>query len=320
MNAGLNRGVALPSQPLSPPIIRGRFDPVYAHRDFGLTGDGYEPESYQFQQFLDAGENRQAIIESAAMKIMYTGQLYVRDGCKLRGNGATLIAHPGAGVDTTGLHLTDASWTTGPSNVLVEDLIMNGNATARRASGGLSGTGQCAAVYCVGAQRFKISGVKVFDSSGDGIYVGGNSSNGRRSFDFVVEHCWSEAPSRNCFSLVGSQNGKFFDCTGFNATYGKSISNISAGFDFEPDGATSSNITVDAISCRALYCDSGGFIDNVGPNVNCNWVSCYAEGNFVGFLGSGTGGANGVRVIGARYTGNTTTFSNITEKIPSFPS
>ncbi|MCA1476761.1 hypothetical protein [Bradyrhizobium sp. NBAIM08] len=38
----------------TPPIIRGRFDPIFANRDFGVRGDGHEMESYQVQAFLDA--------------------------------------------------------------------------------------------------------------------------------------------------------------------------------------------------------------------------------------------------------------------------
>lgn len=304
----------------TPPIIRGRFDPIFANRDFGIRGDGNEIESYQFQRFLDEGQNRILVIEPG-LNIMYTGQLFVRDGCKLHGNGSTLTAHPGSDINTTGLHLTDATWAkNGPSNVLIDDLTINGNGTARRANGALSGSGvgQAAGVYCIGAVNFRLKKVRVIDSTGDGIYVGGNNSLNRLSQHFSVEDCYVEAPGRNCYSVVGAYLGAFINCTAFNATYGVAHGNISYGWDYEPDGGSTLNNAVDCVSCKSLY-NQVGFGENLalGVSSNCNWVSCYTEGNTYGFYASGAG--FGCRVIGGRVSGNTTNYSTIAEKIASFP-
>lgn len=303
----------------APPIIRGRYDPIYANRDFGIRGDGNEPENAQFQRFLDEGANRQAIIESASMNIVYTGQLYVRDHCKLIGNGATLTAHPGADINTTGLHLTDATWAgTGPTGVLIQDIIINGNATARRASGALSGVGQAATIYCIGAKDFVLRKIKSTDAAGDGIYVGGNSGLNRLSQYFSVEDCFVEAPGRNCYSVVGTNVGAFINCTAFNATYGVANGNISYGWDYEPDGASTLNNAVDCVSCKASYCQVG-FGENLalGASSNCNWISCYTEGNTYGFYASAVG--FGCRVIAGRLNGNGTNFNVIGEEISGFP-
>jgi hypothetical protein len=313
MNFGLYSGFP------TPPIIRGRYDPIFAHRDFNIRGDGMELESNAFQNFLDAGFNRKLEIEPG-LNIVYSDVLLVRDGCKLYCNGSTLTAHPGSGVGTTGLHLSDSTWAgIGPSNVLIDDLIINGNATKRRASGALSGVGQAAGVYCIGATHFELRKVRVIDPSADGIYIGGNNSLNRLSQRFSVRDCYVEAPSRNCYSVVGAYTGVFDNCIGFNATYGHANGNISYAWDYEPDSANTLNSAVDLISCKALYCTTTGFgcvIAN-GDSSNCNWVSCYAEGNGVGFYASAAG--SGIRVIGGRMSGNTTNFTNLTEKIGSFP-
>lgn len=304
----------------TPPIIRGRFDPIFANRDFCIRGDGNEIESDQFQRFLDAGLNRKLEIEPG-LNIMYTGQLFVRDGCKLHGNGSTLTAHPGSDTNTTGLHLSDATWAgIGPSNVLVDDLSINGNGTARRANGALSGSGvgQAAGVYCIGAINFRLKRVRVIDSTGDGIYVGGNNSLNRLSQEFSVEDCYVEAPSRNCYSVVGTYKGSYVNCIGFNASYGNAHGNISYGWDYEPDSANTLNNAVDCVSCKSMY-NQVGFGENLalGVSSNCNWLSCYTEGNTTGFYASGAGG--GCRLIGGRVNGNTTNYTNITEKLASFP-
>lgn len=313
MNFGLYSGFGTPH------IIRGRFDPIFANRDFGIRGDGMEIESYAFQNFLDAGLNRKLEIEPG-LNIVYTGQLFVRDGCKLIGNGATLTAHPAADINTTGLHLTDATWAgIGPSNVLIDDLTINGNATKRRANGAVSGVGQAAGVYCIGATNFVLRRVRVIDPTADGIYVGGNNSINRLSQYFSVRDCYVEAASRNCYSVVGAYVGQYENCTGFNATYGNAHGNISYGWDFEPDSASTLNSAIDLVSCKALYNATVGFGVNTafGDSAHCNWVSPYAEGNGIAFYASAAG--SGIRVIGARYSGNTTNFQNLAEKIASFP-
>ncbi|TFV34543.1 hypothetical protein E4K66_30725 [Bradyrhizobium frederickii] len=303
----------------SPPIIRSRFDPIFANRDFGIRGLGHEPENDQFQRFLDEGANRQAIIESTLMNIVYTGQLYVRDNCKLIGNGATLTAHPASNIGTTGLHVTDATWAgIGPTGVLIQDLIINGNATARRASGALSGVGQAATVYCVGTKDLVLRRVQSINAAGDGIYIGGNSSTGRLSQRFSVEDCYVEAPGRNCYSVVGTYVGGYRNCVAFNASYGVANGNISYGWDFEPDGPSTLNSGVDCVSCKSMY-NQVGFGENLslGVSTHCNWISCYTEGNSIGFYASGAG--FGCRVIGGRVNGNTTNYSTIAEKISGFP-
>lgn len=314
MNFGLYSGFP------TPPIIRGRYDPIFAHRDFNIRGDGMELESNAFQDFLDAGLNRKLEIEPG-LNIVYAGQLFVRDGCKLYGNGSTLTAHPASDINTTGLHLTDATWAgIGPSNVLIDDLTINGKATARRANGTISGSGvgQAAGVYCIGATNFRLKRVRVIDPTGDGIYVGGNNSLNRLSQYFSVEDCYVEAPGRNCYSVVGAYLGAFINCSAFNATYGVAHGNISYGWDFEPDGASTLNNAVDCVSCKSLY-NQVGFGENLalGVSSNCNWISCYTEGNSIGFYASHAG--FGCRVIGGRVSGNTTNYSTIAEKIGSFP-
>ena len=313
MNFGAHRGIS------APPIICGWFDPIYVNCDFDIQGCGYEPENEQFQRFLDEGTNRQAIIESALMNIVYTEQLYVRDQCKLIGNGATLTAHPASGAGTTGLHVTDATWAgVGPTGVLIQDLIINGNATARRASGALSGVGQAATLYCVGTKDLVIRKVKSTDAAGDGIYVGGNSSSGRLSQYFSVENCYVETASRNGYSVVGTYVGAYINCTAVNQSYGVAHGNISYGWDYEPDGANTLNSAVDCISCKAMY-NQTGFGENLtlGVSTNCNWISCYTEGNTEGFYASAVG--FGCRVIGGRTNGNTTNYTTIGEEIAGFP-
>ncbi|MBB4375619.1 glycosyl hydrolase family 28-related protein [Bradyrhizobium sp. SBR1B] len=313
MNFGLLPLVA------SPPLIRGRFDPIFANRDFGVRGDGFSDDSVQLQRFLDEGANRQAIIESASMDMVYTGQLYLRDNCKLIGNGATLTAHPGSNVGTTGLHVTDATWAgVGPTGVLIQDLIIKPQADLRRTNGALTGTGQAAAIYCIGTKDLVLRKIKVINPAGDGIYIGGNSSTGRLSQHFSVEDCYVENPGRNCYSLVGTYVGGFRNCTAFNANYGVAHGNISYGWDFEPDSANTLNSAVDCVSCKAMY-NQVGFGENLalGVSSNCNWISCYTEGNSIGFYASGAG--FGCRVIGGRVNGNTTNYSTISEKIASFP-
>jgi hypothetical protein len=130
-----------------------------------------------------------------------------------------------------------------------------------------------------------------------------------------VRDCYVEAPSRSCYSVVGAYVGKYDNCTGFNATYAHANGNISYGWDLEPDSASTLNSVADLISCRALYNTTTGFGVNTtfGDSADCNWGSCYAEGNGVAFYASHAGSS--VRVIGARVLGNTTNFTNLSEKI-----
>jgi hypothetical protein len=159
----------------------------------------------------------------------------------------------------------------------------------------------------------------VLDSEGDGIYVGGDSNLGGISTYFDVEGCYVSGPSRNCYSVVGAQYGSYNNCIAAVASFGAAHSNISNGWDFEPNGSTSGNKNVTCTSCTAISCATDGFgmHSTNSFQTNINWVNCYTESCFNGFT-SGTAGSS-VRIIGARFLSNTTNFLNCAEAISSFP-
>jgi hypothetical protein len=311
-NPGLYRGIS------APPIIRGRFDPIFAHRDFGILGDGYEPEDYQLQRFFDEAANRKAVFESPLMRALHTGSLFVRSGSRIKGNGATIQAHPGTGATCTGIFLTDEqnnfTGTTAPSKIRIDDLNYDGKGAVRRAAGLLT-NGAGAGFYLFNAIDVIVSRCHVFDQPGDAFFMGGTDSVGL-SANCFFENCHAEQSGRNGFSFVGVFMCGAEGCISEDQTYGASTGGFSCGYDVEPDDIHSQNANLDLIGCKAKNCATAGFnASNNALNSRVNWISPMAVNCNVGYFASAAGGT---KIIGARYSGNGADFSGIAESISGF--
>lgn len=283
---------------------------------YGALGDGATDDTTALQNFLNACSTLNAIgVFMPGKTYMFGTQaagLFVKSNTRLIGNGATLKALVTAPANYSSLNVTDATQGTaaGPSVVTIEGLTFNGNATARRAGGAITGVGGGASVYCVNATLVFVSDCYSLDSEGDGFYFGGDSTTGGPGFYFGFANCRATASSRNGYAVVGGNRGSFVNCIATSIRYGVSVGNISCGWDFEPNGATSLNDSVHCISCHAIDCDEGFGYHNVNSRTtNCNWVSCTAEQCTIGFS-AGTAAGN-IRIFDARTSGNTTDFTNI---------
>ncbi|WP_146618621.1 right-handed parallel beta-helix repeat-containing protein [Rhodoplanes elegans] len=323
MHAGLYGRIDRLRAPASPPIIRNRFDPIYAHRDFGIgNGNGAEPEDAALQKLFDDGAGRVIVFEGPLLTVFHTRPLYVRSNTRIIGNGATIKAHPVADINCTGIHLTSETWLgSGPSNVIIQDLRYDGNAVSRRAAGvllpylGVGQFGQAAAFYLINAENCIIDACSVINAVSDCFYMGGTVSDGS-STNSHFRNCYAKNSSRNGFSFVGTQNCTASGCVSKDHNYGNSNSNISCGFDVEPDGAATANYGLILSGCIATDCTTAGFAcNNSAYNYSVTWAYPYTRSCAVGFHRASAGGT---KIFAAQYNFNTTNFDGITEKISGF--
>lgn len=284
---------------------------------YGALGDGSTDDTAALQLFLNACGNANVVgVFTPGKTYRYGTQaagLFVKSNSHLIGHGATLKALTTAPLNYSSLNVTDPTQGTaaGPSFVTIEGLTLDGNAVARRAGGAFAGVGAGASIYCVNATHVAIRDCTSIDSEGDGFYFGGSSLTGGPGFYFQFDGCYATIPSRNGYSLVGGNRGSFINCIASSVSYGAAHSNVSTGFDFEPDGATSANDAVNLISCHAIACDEGFAVHGASANTtNCNWDSCIALTCRLAF-NSGNTGPN-VRIHNCKASGTTgTDFTNI---------
>lgn len=305
MNGGLLGGIP------APPIIRGRFDPIFAFRDFNL-GNDLEPKNDTLQRFFDEAANRMAVFESPGMVMIHTVPLYIRSGTQIEGNCATIQAHPGADINCTGIHLTDATWAgLGPAKVRIRNLYYNGKAATRRGAG-LFTMGQAAGFYLINCDDVILSGCRAVDCPGDGFYMGGDSGI-LLTTNSHFDKCFAQSNARNGYSVVGTNDVTIMQCMSRDQVYGDTIANFSCGYDVEPNGATSRNFNVNMVGCIADGNTTAGFnASNNAFNVRVNWVSPISVNNGFGYFASTPAGTS---IAAARYSGNTTNFSGIAEAI-----
>lgn len=240
------------------------------------------------------------------------------DSFVIFGNRAIVRAMPNADGSTTGIHFTDSTWAgTGPNDFRVYDLFYNGNRTRRVSSGALSGVGQASAFYAVGVTYAHFIGCHTDNTVSDGFYIGGGHSGGPASTFYWFERCVASDAGRNGFSFVGAQYGSLNGCLSENHSYGAGHSNISTGYDWEPDASASQNSLCLVSQCVASSCATEGFAshNSLGPNTHVVWGHCYAEACGTGFYETNAGAT---KVFAASYSGNTTNFSGVTEKISGF--
>jgi hypothetical protein len=316
MNLGLE------GAPQSPPIIRGRFDPIFALRDFQISGDGRDPQDGLLQRLFDEGAGRVVVFDGPSLVIIHTQPLYIRSNTRIVGNGATIKAHPVAPFACSGLHLTSETWTGyGPSGIRIKDLRYDGSSASRRAAGvllpylGAGQFGQAAAFYLINAEDVVIEDCVAIDTVGDGFYMGGDSSH-NSSTSAHFRGCLAKDASRNGFSFVGTQVCTASSCISLDHSYGGANNNISCGFDCEPDGSASANYGLLLSGCAAKNCATAGFAaNNNAYNYSVTWADPYAQSCAIGFYADAAGGT---KVFGAQYNFNTVNFSGISEKISGF--
>lgn len=289
---------------------------------FGAVGNGSTDDTVALQNFLAACANGTGKFTSGKTYIV-NGFLFVPNNCYLIGYGATIKAAVTAASNQSGLNITDTTQGTaqGPSNVTIVGLTMNGNATARRAGGAFSGVGNAGSFYAIATQNLHIRDCIAIDSEGDGFYVGGLSASSNASANFSFENCFATTSSRNGYSIVGATNGAFINCIAENISFGQGHSNISYGYDYEPDNSNTQNNAVNCISCQAINCSSVGFgVNNTnGPNTQITWSSCFTQLCGVGYYSSNATSSTTLRVVGCRLLSNTTNYNNCADAIASFP-
>lgn len=304
----------------NPSWITSAAGSVITPEQYGAVGNGSTNDTVALQNFLAAAAGKTGVF-TPGKTYMFSGFLIVQSNTYLVGYGSTIKALATAGINLGNLWLTDPTEGTakGPDNVIIAGLTVNGNATARRAGGAFSGVGNAAGFYLISTNNSHLYDCKSIDTEADGFYIGGSTALGGVSNFCTFDNCYANTPGRNCYSVVGATACSFKSCTADQASFGAAHTNLSCGWDFEPDNAvTSQNTNVDCIDCKAIGCVTSGF--NVGnfatSNIHCNWVSPYTQSCGIGYNGLAS---MGVRIIGARYFGNTTNFSNAAEAIPSFP-
>ena len=248
-------------------------------------------------------------------------QMIVQSNTHLVGYGATLKALVTAGSNCSNLWLCDSTEGTlvGPSNSSIDGLTVNGNSTARRAAGTFSGVGAAATFYMISATNCHLRDCISIDAEGDGFYMGGDDTQGGPCNYCSFDHCTASLSGRNGTSFVGTLGCDAFHCTAHDITYGSAHSNISDGFDCEPNGLTSRNIGLTLTCCKAISCTEAGLAAHGASanNIHVNWISPYTQSCGVGCYAANT--APNIRVVAHRYFGNTTNFTNVVEALPSFP-
>lgn len=288
--------------------------------DYGAVGDGVTDDTTALQAFLNAVQGGKGVF-TPTRTYGFNGRLFVRDSSRLSGYGSTLKALAAAGNNSSSLNCTDPTQGTaqGPGNVVIEGLTINGNATARRTAGSFSGVGGAGCFYAQNCAHLTWRDLTSIDSEGDAFYIGGDDTLGGRSIYFLLQNLYGTTASRNGIAIVGALRGNINACIMTAITFGAAHSNISVGYDYEPNGSTSQNEAITSEGCQAIGCvtEGFGFHNNVAYNNNINILSPYADGCGIGYS-SGTAGV-GARIIAARYKSNTTNFSNISESLASFP-
>lgn len=285
---------------------------------FGAVGNGITDDSAAIDAFVVACQNNQGVM-TPGKTYLVSQSFRIRPNTHIYAYGATIKAANTAGTMASHLLLTDITGGAGngPSNVIIEGLTINGNATVRRANGSITGVGQYASIYVASCNNVTIRDCYCDDSEGDNYYMGGGTNPGtNNTTNSVFYRCIGNNPGRNCFSVVGTQECLFDSCIGQNASYGAAHSNISCGWDYEPDNAGSQNTGTHCINCYAINCKTG-FAEGNSPNLNCNIMNCYAQSNTIGFNISNAGG---IRLIGTRaYLNSSQGYAARGDSIPSFP-
>lgn len=229
----------------------------------------------------------------------------------IEGNNATVKAMATAPSACYGLMFCDATFVgNGPSNFNIRRLIYDGN-RARRISTGShpnsvgSGTG----FYIIGARYFGLDGLIARNTTGDSLYIGGDTRTGRASQFWTVVGCTLEDAGRNGGSKAGAAYGSVVGTLSQNHSFGNAHGNISYAWDAEPDGSWNTNANIIWDACIASNCQTG-FGSNIaaGANSGLVWANSRAEACTNGFYESAAGTT---RVYNPQVAGNTTDFTNI---------
>jgi hypothetical protein len=194
---------------------------VVSVKDFGAVGDGTTNDATAIQNALNSG----FAVYFPRATYAVGAALTAGSGTVIIGNGATLKRT----FDTNFLR----TLTTSGSNVIIRDLIIDGNRSALTLT-------EFKGSFSIGSSNTLIDGCIVKNSVGDGIGITSDAAY------VTVSNCIFDNSYRNGGSVTSASKVTFLNCQFIN-TNGTAPQ---AGLDIEPDTASDNCYEISVIGCR----------------------------------------------------------------------
>lgn len=139
-------------------------------------------------------------------------------------------------------------------------------------------TGEWAHTFSIGsAHNVLIDNVQIFENGGDGVYIGGQSTDLKECRNIVIRNCKIDGSKRNNISITYAENVTIDSCLLVNA----SGTNPQFGIDIEPNAGTFARY-INVVNCHAEGNVQAGFGLAFGAE-HCSFRGCSAKNTGLGF-------------------------------------
>lgn len=259
---------------------------------YGIVGDGVADDSAAFQALLTNAAAQGASVTLAPNSVLsIKARISIPSGTRLHGSWATIRNDMSA---STGDALL---WITNASNVLIEQLTIDGNKAAYAPA-----TEWRHGITMEQASKVTIRSVFSNKNKGDGIYIGGTVTT--YCSDIVLDRVTCDQNHRQGISLVGVIGFSATNCK-FTRTAG---TNPQCGLDIEPNTADGPVSRIKFTACEftgnaAYGIAVAAWKDRTVKQGDVEFIGCSVDGNLLGGVKLVTG--DGIRITGGTINGNT---------------
>ncbi|BCT93253.1 hypothetical protein LYSHEL_22760 [Lysobacter helvus] len=282
-------GVSLPALALTAPPVRTRGTTVLNVKNYGAIGDGIHDDTAAIQAAINA-------LPTAGGTVTVPAGTYLIDTTKKINLRSSML------FSMDPLAILKAKTASVSRHYLI---YVNGKSDVEIAGGQLVGERDTHkymtsstdewghGIQILGGKRVTVRDLRVSKCTGDGVCIGGSSS------DVVIANIIATGNRRNGLSVTNCTNIKVYDSE-FSFTAGTSPE---CGIDIEPDaGYTCSNVLIQ--NCRINNNNKYGI--NIWKNTSAITIT-QSTLELNGSLGMGTNGVNGLTVTNNTVRSNSAT-------------